>query len=282
MEALLTDWPGRRAALIVAHPGHELRVFGWLEQARPLAFVFTDGSGGASEGRIGSTARLLDSAGGRRAALFGRFTDRQIYQLVMDGRHEVFTDLAREIAGDLAAAGIDYVVGDAVEGYNPGHDICRMVVGAAVAMAERATGRRIPDFDFLLVGRPDECPAGLQARSIHLVLDDAALRRKAAAARAYAGLARELELALERAGLEAFRHEWLRPAAGAPDFDGFSRVPPYYETYGEKMVAAGRYRDVLRWEQHMKPLAGALLGGAGSAAGLNPEPAPQAAGEALP
>lgn len=32
-----------RAALVVAHPGHELRVYGWLEQARPRVFVLTDG-----------------------------------------------------------------------------------------------------------------------------------------------------------------------------------------------------------------------------------------------
>ena len=34
-----------RAALVVAHPGHELRVHGWLEVARPVVCVSTDGSG---------------------------------------------------------------------------------------------------------------------------------------------------------------------------------------------------------------------------------------------
>ena len=33
-----------RTALFVAHPGHELRIYGWLERARPQVHVLTDGS----------------------------------------------------------------------------------------------------------------------------------------------------------------------------------------------------------------------------------------------
>ena len=35
----------QRAVLVVAHPGHELRVHGWLELARPTVCILTDGSG---------------------------------------------------------------------------------------------------------------------------------------------------------------------------------------------------------------------------------------------
>nr|MDP9120522.1 hypothetical protein [Acidobacteriota bacterium] len=31
--------PPQRAALVIGHPGHELRVHGWLERARPLVLV---------------------------------------------------------------------------------------------------------------------------------------------------------------------------------------------------------------------------------------------------
>src|SRR4030095_641561 len=36
---LMQSLPDTRAALVSAHPGHELRVHGWLEIARPLVFV---------------------------------------------------------------------------------------------------------------------------------------------------------------------------------------------------------------------------------------------------
>src|SRR5207253_5484219 len=35
--------PGGRAALVIAHPGHELRVYHWLRLARPSVFILTDG-----------------------------------------------------------------------------------------------------------------------------------------------------------------------------------------------------------------------------------------------
>ncbi|HEX8245140.1 MAG TPA: hypothetical protein VF541_16635, partial [Longimicrobium sp.] len=51
--------PAGTPALVVAHPGHELRVYGWMERARPLVFVLTDGSGSGSEGRLESTTGVL-------------------------------------------------------------------------------------------------------------------------------------------------------------------------------------------------------------------------------
>lgn len=250
-------WRERRAALIVAHPGHELRVHGWLEIAKPPTFVFTDGSGGAGEGRLASTSRVLDAVGAPRGSVYGRFTDRAVYEAVMAGRHELFVALARELADELEKAGIEYVAGDAVEAYNTSHDLCRMTIGAAVSLLARRTGRVLPCYDFLLVGRPDECPPALRDRAILLALDEAALARKRAAAAGYPELAAEVERAVAAVGMEAFRHEVLRPCSLDAGF-----VPPvakpYYETYGEKMVAQGRYEHVLRWEEHLRPLAETL------------------------
>src|ERR671917_288531 len=48
-----------KAALVVAHPGHELCVYGWLEQARPRVFVLTDGSGRSGIPRLQSTTKIL-------------------------------------------------------------------------------------------------------------------------------------------------------------------------------------------------------------------------------
>lgn len=45
--------PGARAGLMIAHPGHELLVHGWLEVAHPRVFVLTDGSGRCAQSRLG-------------------------------------------------------------------------------------------------------------------------------------------------------------------------------------------------------------------------------------
>jgi hypothetical protein len=44
-----------RALLVVAHPGHELRLFGWLSYARADVLVLTDGSGRSARPRINGT-----------------------------------------------------------------------------------------------------------------------------------------------------------------------------------------------------------------------------------
>jgi hypothetical protein len=54
----------------VAHPGHELRVFGWLHAARPRVFVLTDGSGRTGRSRLPSTTRILREAGAEPASIY--------------------------------------------------------------------------------------------------------------------------------------------------------------------------------------------------------------------
>src|SRR5213080_980549 len=83
-----------RAALIVGHPGHELMVYHWMEQRRPLYCCFTDGSGGNAQSRLTSTTRLLEDIGASRGPLFGRYPDKEVYRLLLDKRVDVFVDLA--------------------------------------------------------------------------------------------------------------------------------------------------------------------------------------------
>ena len=66
------------ALLVVGHPGHELMVHGWLEAARPLVMVLTDGSGHAGVSKYASTAALMARAGATPGPIFGRFTDVEI------------------------------------------------------------------------------------------------------------------------------------------------------------------------------------------------------------
>ena len=57
-----------RAALVVAHPSHELRLHGWLEQTRPCVCVLTDGAGRSGEPRLTRTTEVLARAGATQGA----------------------------------------------------------------------------------------------------------------------------------------------------------------------------------------------------------------------
>lgn len=246
------------SALVVAHPGHELRVFHWMEQARPLYCCLTEGSGGAATSRMPSTDGVLDRVGARSGPIYGRYSDKAVYRLLLDGRVDVFVDLVDELAGVLVAAGVDTVAGDAVEGFNPSHDVCRFVIDGAVALAARRSGRRIDNRDFVLEGRPDDCPDASRDAAIWLRLDDAALDRKIDAALQYPELRPEVLAALERFGRGAFAVECLRPAATARQLDAFHTVLPSYERYGEERVRAGRYTEIIRYAQHVLPVRAAI------------------------
>jgi hypothetical protein len=270
-----------RGALVVAHPGHELRVHGWLEAALPRVCVLTDGSGRTERSRLDSTTKVLAAAGAAAGPVYGGMTDVELYAAVLDYDHSRFTRIVDELASMLLSEQIGCVAGDAAEGYNPAHDICRLVINAAVRLASRASGRQIVNYDFTLIAAPSRYTDESHADLIRLNLDEAAFARKLSAARNYPELQAEVDAALSGAGsvglLEHpdlakrsgsdlggagagdFRVEGLRlvDAHGAPT-PHFTGQRPFYEDYGERQVAAGYYTRVLRYREHVLPLAAAL------------------------
>jgi hypothetical protein len=276
MTGLETD----RAALVISHPGHELCVHGWLETARPDVFVLTDGSGRSGMSRLQSTTKILSHVGARPASIYGHLTDATIYTAILQRDFGLFERLVVELAQALVRAEIDYVAGDAKEGYNPIHDTWRLVVDAAVEIASARRGRRIVNRDFLLFGRHDSHPEELRASAIWRVLDDDAFARKLSAARAHPELRSEVEALVDKKMIEslqafpevsaqlhhlvdamggdAYRVECLRLVNSPARANSVAEVVPFYEQYGERLVAAGVYRQAIRYREHIVPLSDAI------------------------
>jgi hypothetical protein len=264
------NWPDISSALIVAHPGHEVRLHGWLEVARPRVFVFTDGSGHSGEPRLGRTTNYLASLGLEPGSLYGRYTDRAVYQRVLDQDFDFFIALVDELAEALSSLGVKVVAGDAAEGYNSIHDLCRFVVDASVAKLKR-DGYDLESFDYAVVNKPDDCAPEMVEQALWLKLDDQTFSRKLSSARTYyPELLEEFFAAIgngagpmsqyfgltgkgDGAGLEAFRVECLRPCAAAKASSNGSK--PFYELHGERQAAAGRYDQVIRFHEHIAPIA---------------------------
>ena len=269
-----------KAALIIAHPGHELCVYGWVENARPTVFVLTDGSGRSGVSRLSSTTNILCGAGASRGSIYGCFTDLEFYAAILESDFGLFERLVVELAQALVREDIECVAGDASEGYNPIHDICRVVIDAAVELAIRISGRPIVNRDFLLFGRHDTYPEELRANAIWLTLNDDLLMRKLTAARTYPELKSEVHGLLDKKmpealqafpemsshidevlsvmGSEAYRVECLRPTTSAAKRNNSAQEVPFYEQYGEKLVSAGVYRQTIRYSDHIVPLAAAI------------------------
>ena len=206
----------RSFGLIIAHPGHELRVHGWLELARPTSFVLTQGDGPGGVSRLRSTTNVLARTGAPVGGVYGMLKDREIYSALLERRHDVFLRILEALAEALIAARIDCVVSDAEERYNPSHDVCRYLASAAAGIAGRTLGREIEGFDFPLTGAPGACPDELSPRALWIHLDADALARKLSAAAGYPEMAREVEAALASVGAPAFQTECLRPGIRRP------------------------------------------------------------------
>lgn len=268
------------AAVVVAHPGHEVRIHGWLERECPQVFILTDGSGRAGQPRIASTTEYLKKFGLKPQSIYGRLTDLDVYEAVLKRDVEPFISFTEEMAETFVRLGTEEVVGDASEGYNPTHDICRLIINAAVEIARRTLGGSIKNYDYPLVNRPDHCPQHLRDEAVWLQLDDGAFKRKLGAAREfYPQLASETEetlqgngddvvkdyfdlnesthAATELKGLDMFRVECLRPVS--PGDLPFESELPYYEVLGETRVKMGHYQQVIRYREHIVPIADAIL-----------------------
>jgi hypothetical protein len=237
--------------LVFAHPGHELRAYHFIERVRPTVFVLTDGSGSTAESRLPESRALLEQAGARVTPTFGPLTDREAYSALMAADAAPFLGHAHAIADMLVSQGVQSVLVDAAEGYNPVHDVCHWLGRSAVIQA-RQLGASIDLFELDLIAHPDPPDAGLR-----IVLDDDAFARKIEATSRYVSLKAETEAAFERYGREAFRVELLRRVvdeAPAP-----ASWVPYYEQVGEARVREGRYASVLRYGSHVRQVIDRLL-----------------------
>lgn len=235
--------------LLVAHPGHELLVYGWMSKAHPTVCVLTDGSGHHASSRLNATADLLAATGAMAGPLFGRFTDREMYAVLLERRTGVIASAVDELAAWISDDCFDVVVTDAMEGFNPVHDLCRVMAGAACELA----GVQMQRYEFPIHAAPRP------ASSLSETLDDSTLVAKLSAARAMEDAIPDIgEMLLER-GAEAFRTESFTPAAHwtVPGWKRGER--PLYEQIGEERVASGRYESVIRYSDHFQPLIDTLL-----------------------
>jgi hypothetical protein len=245
----MSGWGGfGNCALIIAHPGHELQMFGWLKATKPTVYVLTDGSGRAGVSRLASTRRLLAKVGARPGAIFGAYRDRVIYDAILRRDVEFFRQRVSELADALTSEASEFVLSDAADGTILTHDVWHAVGQAAIGAAEERPERVIPHFEFAVEG-PGDAPA--RPRAQRLRLDDQTLQRKVAAARGYTELRREVDELLGRWGEEAFRTETLWPTGPATSRP---HLPKRYERHGEALAAAGVYPAAVRYEEHVMPI----------------------------
>lgn len=236
-----------RTLLLHAHPGHELRLFGWMERHRPTLFLMTDGSGSGAP-RTEHSLQSAESAGARPGSVFGFASDRDWYAAILNADTTLFNIVIDAIVDMAIAERVTLIVSDAVDGYNPMHDLCE-AVAAAATMHLRRRGQDVSHLAARAVagGRDDDIVTEIK-------LDGDAQHRKQAAVDAYTPLAEEVQNLLAE-DPEALCREQLR----RPTFAWRAQWSPSWENIGASRVASSKYSRRIEYARHVRPLALALL-----------------------
>lgn len=265
-------------ALSIAHPAHELRLYGFMEKTKPFVFVMTDGSGRNNESRILNFQNSLQKIHSGNKDAFSIVTlqpdgktrihikDLNIYSELLNGRVDFFEFYIKSIMNHLIRKNIDFLVTDASEGYNVCHEICAIMSEIAVKMVKKQTGKTIILYDYALSEPADK---NLNDDCICIELDDEAVQRKKEAIMKYpVSILEELksgfgddikeiptdpsEASKFLTGLpsEVFNKEYIRPVK-----EKFGRMAkPFYETYGQKLVTDGVYEEYISYDKHIAPI----------------------------
>ena len=259
------EFSQQKCALVVAHPGHELLVYGWMKSHAPRVFVFSDGSGREGGGRIHCSEEVVKAAGAQPGDVFGPLRDRMIYDAVLNGNHELFLQLAADLKDAWIRDEVDTILSDAYERRILGHDVCRLVVGAAIHAFTEATGRTVENFAYPIGGYYGNRPPSCAASPVELSLDDATFDEKHKVARNYPDpvIQHEIDVFTEKMGMDGVRTERIFRVEDRTGFDDDEPDSPLYEKHGEEQVKAGHYPETIRYAEHVKPLARALPDGVG-------------------
>jgi hypothetical protein len=229
-----------------------------MSEHRPLVHVITDGSGRQGVSRILSTYRLVEGLGASVGTILGAISDVETYRAILHTDAAFFIGIVSDLADSFVRHRIDFVAGDAAEGYNPTHDLCRAMVNAAASIAGRSMGKPVANYEFRLAEWEQELPVAHGRSCLHLRLNDDLLQQKLEAAEQYVEMQAEVRRGIQQRGEDYFRVECLQKVEAISRSQPVAEKP-YYERFGEERVIAGQYASVIRFNKHLLPIMDALF-----------------------
>ncbi|WP_163399842.1 hypothetical protein [Flavobacterium fluviatile] len=247
---------GKKSALIIGHPGHELRAFKFLKDLKPDVYIITDGSGQNNDSRLHQSIKLIESLGATFKNSFSPFTDKELYNIILSGDLDKIKKAKNQLLFSVKESNYDEIYGDALEGFNPTHDICRYMINGIVDELQNINpSKSIQNYDFVLDKAPDVLSQKESPNTLSLELNELELNMKIKAGLNYPELKSEIEMAIERFGISSFAWEFYGQITDLKQIINWETDYPYYEEVGRKRVASGAYKNCIEFEKHIKPIA---------------------------
>jgi hypothetical protein len=250
-----------KTALIIGHPGHELRAYTFVKKYKPDVFILTDGSGLNKASRIHETIRILDSLGAKFQDSIRIFTDIELYNIILEQDLSEILLYKNSLKDIIIRNQYDIIVGDALEGFNPTHDICRYLINGIVSdISVNNNLEEILNYDLVLDSAPNNISIDNNVEGLSFQLSYEEFQMKVNAAMNYPELKYEVDTAIEKYGKEVFSWESFGRVSDLNQISNWDTLKPYYECFGEKRVGEGSYSRVITFENHIRPIAELCLG----------------------
>jgi hypothetical protein len=248
-----------RRLVVFSHPNHELTVFGLLQRLKPWIVYLTDGGG---EARLAQTRRGLSTIGLLDRARFLDHTEQSFYDAVLDRDAGFYRRVAAQVRESIDRHRPQQVFCDAVELYNPVHDMSVPVVEAALAGTPGVARFEVPlvwqrtgGGESYVVQR---VPPSRRARRVELRLTEAETDAKLHARdEIYSLLADQMGPVSCSLPREYVAHEEVlarEEGLGTPA----EEVALRYEWRAKRLLERGEIARMITYEGHWRPLANEL------------------------
>lgn len=256
----LFNYQGASTLAVFSHPNHELAILGLLQRLRPNIVYLTDGGGWK---RVAETQEGLRSVDLLNQATFLNFPEGSFYNSLCARDHSFYKEVADQVFSLVDSWRPTQILCDAVEFYNPVHDLSLPIVRAALR-----TTANISVFEVPLIYQKSmkaeeyevqRLPISRREEQIEVHLTEEELDRKISARdHIYTSLGYQMgtllsQLPREHAGLEV-----VAPACCPLRKPGTERILRY-EWRAEHLRSRGEIDRIITYSQHYLPVASALM-----------------------
>ncbi|MBI3418633.1 MAG: hypothetical protein HY053_00660 [Proteobacteria bacterium] len=250
--------------MIFSHPNHEIAALGSIRRWQPHMLFLTDGGG---EKRVQQTKLGLAGYVNAKNTTFLNHTEESLYNALIEKDAGFYQRLAAQVAETIARVKPQAIYCDAVEFYNPVHDMALPVVRAAL------NGSDIPVYEVpLIYQKPapgDEeafevqrVAAPLEKDAVWVELSEEELAQKIATLKS-----NNYQMLFDQLGAHilgaipshARREQFLKARRSLP-----APVPGQvlrYDRRGREQKAAGAVQEAIGYQQHYVPMFHALCPG---------------------
>lgn len=251
---------GAATVVVFSHPNHELAIFGLLGSLRPTILYLTDGGG---ERRVEQTRRGLASIGIADRARFLGYTEKSFYDALLERDCGFYAAVVARVGEELLSLRPARVLCDAIEFYNPVHDMSLPIVRAALRGGPAAEVFEVPlvhqregDTESYRIQRSCDPARG---RPVEWRLRPEELEAKLAARdRIYTILTEQMGPLISGIPLADLAVEVVTPAPATLPEPGGGAVLRY-ERRAQLLLERGEIERAITYAGHYRPVATSLF-----------------------